>query len=117
MIKVGDRNVSKDASSAYMFNLNIANGNKFNSGGYDLKHQPSSYGIAIKWLLHLRRMTYADFGKKYNETCFQNINYMINRMPKERYFKEDFEKICSILNISEDYFLKLCEEIEKIMEK
>lgn len=111
MIKLEDRDIKKDSSSAYMFNLNIASGNKLNSGGYDLKHNPSCYGIAIKWLLHIRRMTYNDFGKRYNGTSGQNINYIINRMPKKRYFKEDIEKICSILDVSEEYFEALTKNI------
>lgn len=112
-----DRDISLDASRAYMYNLQSKNGNKAKNGGYVLKHSPSSYGIALKWLIYLRGYTYSQFGERYNGTTGQNINNMINRISKDRFYYEDIDKMCDILCVTRKYFDKLCEEIEKKMEK
>ena len=85
-------------------------------GGYELKHAPSSYGIAIKWLLGVKRMTYAQFAKAFNGSTAQNVNHWINRTDKRRFSEFDIEQICKALKVRQDYFIDLSEAIEEIME-
>ena len=61
-------------------------------------------------------ITYAQFAKEFNNTTAQNLNNMINRVDKSRFFEEDIEKMCKILKIKPEYFTKLCDAIENIME-
>lgn len=110
MIKNRDKIIS-EAVKACKFDLKAIN------GGQALKHKPSSYGIALKYLVHKRGFTYDKFAKLYNGTTAQNLNYYINRCDKDRYFDENVEKFCKVLHISVEYFNTFCEEIEKIMEK
>lgn len=109
------RKISNDASRAYMFALKGMTGTKA-TGGNKLIHKPSCYGIALKWLIYIRGLTYAQFAKQYNGTTAQNANHLINRVKKEQFFAEDLEKMCSVLNVTYDYLIELCEEIEKKME-
>lgn len=86
------------------------------SGGYELKHKPSCYGVGLKWLIGIKGLTYSQFGARWNGTSGQNINHFINRVSKERFFEENVERMCEVLNVSFEYFIKLCENIEKLME-
>lgn len=85
-------------------------------GGYGLGHEPSSYGLVLKWLIKQRRMTYADFASKYNGTTAQNINNLINRVSKDRFFEENIEDMCKVLDVSKEYFTDLAEKVEKLQE-
>ena len=111
------RTVDADATRAYMFSVKTSSGVKAKSGGYQLTHKPSSYGIALKWLIFIRGMSYATFAKRFNGTTAQNLNFKINRMSKERFFTEDVERMCDVLSVRYDYFVELCEKIEEKMEK
>lgn len=86
-------------------------------GGYKLGHQPSSYGLVLKWLIKQRKMTYDDFAKAYNGTTGQNVNNIINRTDKTRFFEENVVKMCEVVGVTVEYFTRLAEEVEKIMEK
>lgn len=112
-----EKRIDADATRAYMFSVKGMNGIKPRSGGNQLKHKPSCYGIAIKWLIYIKGLTYAKFAKAYNGTTAQNINHLINRISKDRYFDDNIEKMCDVLNIEYDYFISLCEKIEERMEK
>lgn len=109
---MGERKIEIDAKKAYNYDAKARIG-----GGYKLTHKPSSYGIAIKWLMKTRGMTYSEFAFRYNRTSAQNINHLINRLPKERFFEEYVEKVCKTLGTTVRYFTDLCEEIEKLMVK
>ena len=111
------RTVEADANRAYMFSVKVSSGNKVRVGGYQLTHKPSSYGIALKWLMFIRGMSYATFAKRYNGTTAQNANHLINRINKERFFAENVEKMCNVLGVTYDYFVDLCDKIEEKMEK
>lgn len=108
--------LNSDATRAYMFTIKGMNGIKPKSGGNPLTHKPSCYGVAIKWLLYIKGITYAKFADRYNGTTAQNINHLINRLNKERLYAENIDKICEVLNVEYDYFLALCEKIESKME-
>lgn len=109
------RNLDADASRAYMFSVKASNGSKVRVGGYQLTHKPSSYGIALKWLIFIRGMSYSTFAQRYNGTTAQNANHLINRINKERFYAENVEKMCDVLGVKYDYFVKLCEKIEEKM--
>lgn len=118
MLQMGEkRTVDLDAVRAYMFSVKASNGNKVRVGGYQLKHKPSSYGIALKWLIFIRGMSYSTFAKRYNGTTAQNANHLINRIDKERFFAENVEKMCDVLGVTYEYFTELCEKIEEKMGK
>lgn len=85
-------------------------------GGFNLKSKPSCHGIALKWLIGVRKITYAEFAKRYNGTTAQNLNNLINRTDKSRFFEEDVERMCEVLKISPEYFYALSEAIETLME-
>lgn len=104
--------VSSDAMKAIRFSEKAQNGIKY-VGGNKLTHQACSYGMALKWLIYTRKMTYEQFGKLYNGTTGQNINHLINRCAKERFFEEDLEKMCGVLNITMEYLEELCGYIDK----
>ena len=110
------KRISSDATRAYMFTMKSKNGMKPRSGGYQLTHNPSPYGVAIKWLLYIKGITYAQFAQRYNGTTPQNINHLINRLDKDRFFEENIDKICEVLTVDFDYFKALCEMIETKME-
>lgn len=112
-----ENRLNADATRAYMFSVKAKNGIKPKSKGNILTHNPSSYGIAIKWLLYIKGITYAKFAQQYNGTTAQNINHLINRLDKERFFAENIDRICEVLTIDLDYFTALCEKIESKMEE
>lgn len=111
-----EKRLNADATRAYMFTVKGKSGIKPKSGGNALTHNPSPYGVAIKWLLYIKGMTYAQFAQRYNGTTAQNINHLINRLDKERFFAENIDKICEVLTVDFDYFTALCEKIESKME-
>ena len=80
-----------------------------------LTHKPSSYGVAMKWLLNVRGVTFAQFGKRYNGTTGQNINHLLNRANKDNFDEENLRKMCFAIGVDFGYFMALSEEIEKIM--
>lgn len=86
------------------------------AGGYDLKHQPSCYGILLKWLLGMRKLTYAQFANRLNGTTAQNLNSLINRAGKDRFFPDVVENICKALGINTKYFYDVADKIEELME-
>ena len=104
-----ERNITADANRAYIFSLKSIN------GGNKLSHNPTSYGIALKWLIYVKGLTYAQFAQRYNGTTAQNANHLINRVGKDGFVAENLEKMCSVLNVEYDYLISLCEEIEKRM--
>ena len=114
--KMDEKRINADATRAYMFTLKAQNGIKPKSKGHALTHNPSSYGIAIKWLLYIKGITYAQFAQRYNGTTAQNMNHLINRLDKKRFFAENIDRICEVLTIDFDYFTALCEKIESKME-
>ena len=101
-----------DATKAFNFDAKARVG-----GGNKLSHKPCSYGIALKWLVHAKGMTYFQFAQRYNGTTGQNINHLINRCAKERFFEEDIEKMCTVLGVKQSYFYELCQNIEEMLEK
>ena len=111
-----EKRIAADASRAYTFALRAVNGSKANKGGNVLTHNPSCYGIVLKWLIYVRKMTYATFARLYNGTTAQNINYFINRADKKRFFDEDVEKMCEVLNVSYDYFISVSNKVQEKME-
>lgn len=115
-MEMDEKRLNADASRAYMFCLKGMSGIKPKSGGNPLTHKPSCYGVAIKWLLYIKGITYAKFAERYNGTTAQNINHLINRLNKERLYAENIDKICEVLNVSYDYFSALCDKIEAKME-
>ena len=112
-----NKRIENDATRAYMFAVKGNSGNRLKNGGYKLTHQPSSYGIALKWLIFIRGMSYSTFASRYNGTTAQNANHLINRIDKKRFFAENVEKMCNVLGVSYEYFVELCEKIEEKMEK
>lgn len=100
--------VQQDSDKAIRYNAKLRVG-----GGYELKHKPSSYGIALKWLLGMRKITYAEFAKRFNGSTAQNLNHYINRVSKERFFDNDIEQMCAILKVDKEYFCDLCNCIER----
>ena len=110
-----EKRISADASRAYTFALRGLNGAKANKGGNVLTHKPSCYGIVLKWLIFVRKMTYAQFAKLYNGTTAQNLNYFINRADKKRFFDENVEKMCEVLNVEYDYFIEVCNKVQEKM--
>ena len=106
------KSIGSDAIRAVNFN-----GKLKNAGGYMLKHKPSCYGVALKWLISLRKMTYEQFGKKYDGSTGQNINHIVNRAGKSRFFSENIEDMCKVLRVKKEYFLELSRRIEELMEE
>jgi hypothetical protein len=106
------KSVGLDAIRAVNFN-----GKLKNTGGYLLKHKPCCYGVALKWLINLKKMTYEQFGQKYNGSTGQNINHMINRTDKSRFFIEEIEQMCKVLRVKKSYFMELSRKIEELMEE
>lgn len=111
MTMVKRTTIESDAIRALSYN-----GKQKNVGGYALKHKPSCYGVALKWLIGARRMTYEQFAKKYDGSTGQNINHLINRADKSRFFEENITDMCKILRVSKEYFLQLSGKIDELME-
>lgn len=108
---ISEKIILSDAGKAVRYDAKLRQ-----AGGFALKHRPSCCGVALKWLIGVRKITYAQFAKEFNNTTAQNLNNMINRVDKSRFFEEDIEKMCKILKIKPEYFTKLCDAIENIME-
>ena len=81
-------------------------------GGYGLKHKPSVYGLAFKYILHLRGISYRE-AARYVVMSAQSLNYAFNRMRKECFDYALVEKLCTRLKLSTDYFYALVDEIER----
>ena len=110
----GDK-VNSEALSAYDFYKKTMSGYKV-VGGNKLKHKPTSYGVAIKWLIYKKKMTYKQFAYLYNGTTAQNANHLINRISNKEYFKGELEKICKVLSVSIKYIEELSAKLELLME-
>ena len=108
--------IKSDAMKIIRFSEKAKQGIK-TVGGNKLSHNTCSYGMVLKWLIYTRRMTYDQFGKLYNGTTGQNINHLINRCSKERFFDENLERMCEVLNVEFDYFKEVCNFVEKYSEK
>lgn len=108
--------ISSDAMKAIKFSEKAKNGIKY-VGGNKLTHDTCSYGVVLKWLIYTRKLTYEQFGRLYNGTTGQNINHLINRCSKERFFEENLEKMCEVLGLEFDYFEEMCKLVEKYTEK
>jgi len=106
-----------DAGRALSYSRNGRKLIKTRNGGNKLKHKPSCYGIAIKWLIYVKGMTYEQFAKKYNGKTAQNLNHFINRTPKSNYIEEDLQKIATTLGVTYEYFATLCNDIEILMKE
>ena len=102
--------IKSDAVKAYKFDLKLI------TGGIALSHTPSCYGIVLKWLIHLKGFTYAQFAKLYNGTTAQNMNHLINRIDETRYFEQEVTKMCKILKVSTNYFYSVCKEVKLLSE-
>ena len=111
-----EKKISADASRVYTFALNSINGNKAGRGGNVLTHKPSAYGMVLKWLIFVKGMTYSQFAKLYNGTTAQNLNHFINRADKTRFFAEDIDKMCAVLNVTYDYFIAVSDKVQEKME-
>ena len=70
----------------------------------------------MKWLLGIKKITYSAFAKQLNNTTAQNLNYLINRVDKSRYYDEDIDRMCKILKIKREYFDDVCVAVEELME-
>ena len=105
------RTIQSDASMAIRYNAVINNVHRAKVGGNKLTRNPRGYGIAFKWLIYTKGMTYEDFGKRYDGSTSQNINHLLNRT--KNIPDDDIMKMCEVLNVDFDYFMQLCEEIEK----
>lgn len=115
LIKSDKEKAITDSKKAYAFNIKTLGGTK-KVGGNKIKHKPSSYGMAIKWLIYIKKMTYKQFAYLYNGTTAQNANHLINRISKERFFEDDLEKMCEVLGVSYSYLCELANGIDKLME-
>lgn len=85
-------------------------GNAF--GGNELKHKPTVYGLAFKYVLHCRGISYREAAKSVVMSA-QSLNYAFNRMSKERFDYALVDKLCVRLRLNREYFDALCEEIER----
>ena len=59
------KNLQKDSNAIVSDAIRAIsfNGKLKNVGGYALKHKPCCYGVALKWLINMRKMTYDQFAK------------------------------------------------------
>lgn len=103
--------IVKDAVHAVRFTV------KGKTGGNKLKSKPVCYGVALKWLIYKKGLTYGEFAQRYNGTTAQNANHLINRIREDRYILDEVEKMCDVLGVSIEYFEKLVAEVKKLMEK
>ena len=109
------KSIESDAVKAIRYNTVITNRQKAIRGVNKLANKPSSFGMALKWLIYIKGMTYEQFAKRYNGTTRQNLNYLINRVPKENVIYDDLEKMLAVINVDFDYFMQLADCIEKKM--
>lgn len=115
-MKEEKKSIESDAIKAIRYNLVITNKQKAIKRANSLTHKPSCYGIALKWLLYIRGMTYEQFAKKYNGTTKQNLNYIINRMSKNNVLFDEIDKMAQVLNVEYEYFMELAKAIDSKME-
>lgn len=92
------------------------NAKRKNAGGFHLKHEPSSIGMAIKWILGIKRMSFSRFAKLFNGTTPQNANHWINRTKITAFSEGDILQICKILKVNKEYLEELCSKIDEIRE-
>ena len=86
-------------------------------GGYELTHKCNCFGMTLKYIFHIKGMTFVEVGKLIGLTP-QAINHIVNRMPKKSFYDEDFvERICRRLRVDTDYFYDLSDKVDEIMEK
>lgn len=88
--------------------LDIVSFNKtFYRGGNKLKHETSAYGKVFKYIFAEREWTFAFVGELINTTG-QNVNYIVNRMPNNRFSSIYLKKLCKKLDIDFEEFNALC---------
>lgn len=102
--------IDKYATRAVNYNAKLKN------GGFGLKHKPSCYGIAIKYLLFTRGKTLAEFAKLIKITP-QGLNHILNRTDKDKFYVETLERYCDILRVKYDFFFEFCDKIQEKLDK
>ena len=81
-------------------------------GGNELKHKPTVYGLAFKYILHLRGISYREAAKALAMSP-QSLNYALNRMSEKNFDYALIQRICVRLRLNEDYLYALSAEIER----
>ena len=94
----------------------IKHNSKLKNGGFQLKHKPSCYGIAIKYLLFLKGVSLLEFSKILKITP-QGLNHILNRTSKEKFYIETLEKYCDKLNIKYETFFAICDKIQEVLNR
>lgn len=110
-MKIQERQVREQAEQAVEFVM----GGARKRGGWKLKRRVNPYGVALKYIFALRDLTFEKAASMCNFTA-QNLNYIVNRMKKDRFDTIYIDKLCRAFNIDRIYFIDLVNEISKVAE-
>lgn len=110
-MRIQEQQVRYQAEQAVEF---VQNGAR-KRGGWQLRRKANPYGVALKYIFALRDLTFEEASQLGGFTA-QNINYIVNRMKKNRFDTIYIDKICHTFNIERQYFIDLVNEISLVME-
>jgi len=86
------------------------------TSGQKLSYKDATpYGIAFKYLIWSKRMSFSEAARKIGYKSPQSFNYLLNHRKEEDFYEEEISFFCKKLNINEDMFIDLCKEIKRIM--
>jgi hypothetical protein len=92
--------------------LDIVSFNNVNyNGGNKCTHKTSVYGKIFKYIFAEREWTFAFAGQLLGTTG-QNVNYIVNRMPEERFSNVYLRRLCGKLSVDYEEFSDLAEAIK-----
>lgn len=85
-----------------------------NEKGCDINNS-NVYGIALKYMIFTKNMSFAKASKMLGYKSPQSFNYVLNKRQEQDFFREEITFFCSKLQINENMFLNLCKEIKYLL--
>ena len=94
----------------------IRNYDRYNMKGSELDvSNASPYGIALKYILWNKRISFSSASKMIGYKSPQSFNYLLNRRAEKDFYEEELTYICKKLQINEKMFFDLSMEIKKLL--
>lgn len=104
--------IAQQASNA------IRNYDRYTSSGGELTlDKASPFGIALKYILWNKRMSFSQASKIIGFKSPQSFNYLLNHRAEKDFYEEELAFICKKLNINEKMFFDLSKEIKRLLVK
>lgn len=94
----------------------VRNYDRYATNGRDLSLKDANpFGIALKYILWNKRVSFSEASRKIGYKTPQSFNYLLNHRSEKDFYEEELSFICKKLDINEQMFINLSKEIKKIL--